>query len=832
MIAQQIESSTIDGHWPILTSGNARSVFLKTKVNWPMLVSTKESVVSLLPGEGVSRTGPLNRGFLRGSRGQYGIVASESTAESTSEGIWQMFSPSHESLWPTVSTTKTLASTKRRDWQPVARRTWMPLVLPPVCPVMAVHLPGEGVSRMGPLNRGYLPGKGLPDMEEDEYRELMAGSLFGGGPPPNGDGIVCPRGCGKSYVQRSSLERHMTTSYKLSKSQAKSAVDLIVADNSCDAKFDERRTCPERGCSSKFSFVQNLIDHLTSHGRVVTAEELLSIPDSSIREHLEEKIDCTLCQKYSTERKSHLLAHLESQHQLDSSQALKIAREAIAVNPVPTGSDRPSLSVDDNLPPLPLSGDEGGMSSDSFMENSPVKNKSLPSAKRKSYQMPSTPARRDLNLCESDSDDEFTDILADTRKRMKAWPRQESSTVDFSEPSTSRLPEERWVSSGIASLPPANKAPSVKSKKTLSLKAKPSCKASCKCSICGIEFGTNWGAKRHINLKHFGEERKRAVEGLTQVKFECPSCGKVVSNLQRHKQFCKPRVTPLPVPDIITEEAPSLFHPGGLNLLAAWDKWIKRQNLKEDSTAVLYRRKLVEIITFWETDIAGFKADSLLFPLENRVMFPAITGYVESSDTPGSKLTAVKTYQYAVRLVLSIFERRYTADTRYGTEKYMFVAEATRHRSEAKYSIKGHNKAAKEKTQRAVAERERDEDDWCYHPDKLLKATTLILSDQTIKNVVENLKQLSAEAVEEKYTEIYLRKILCLILLVSCNGVRPHVVGNMTLYELKNPTGGHDGATVISVSNHKTLHLHGPVNLVIAFPGLYVAVLKFVLAFR
>ena len=68
--------------------------------------------------------------------------------------------------------------------------------------------------------------------------------------------------------------------------------------------------------------------------------------------------------------------------------------------------------------------------------------------------------------------------------------------------------------------------------------------------------------------------------------------------------------------------------------------------------------------------------------------------------------------------------------------------------------------------------------------------------------------------------------------MVQGNGLRPHVVANMTIKEFTNPTDTKEGSQVVAILNHKTLHLHGPAHLIFTMKNLYAACQKYRDAFR
>ena len=158
--------------------------------------------------------------------------------------------------------------------------------------------------------------------------------------------------------------------------------------------------------------------------------------------------------------------------------------------------------------------------------------------------------------------------------------------------------------------------------------AKPFPVNKCNCPICHKEYGTVPGAVRHLQKKHqelteeqFLAEKKK----IKSVQFECNKCGWVGSNVSKHRPKCPGEKAKQQQDEKAIIDAPTMFHPQGLHLLKQFDTYIPKTGLRE-STQKLYRRELKLILKFFEETIHGFKADSLLFPLENHVMFPSLTG--------------------------------------------------------------------------------------------------------------------------------------------------------------------------------------------------------------
>merc|ERR1711874_323560 len=105
-------------------------------------------------------------------------------------------------------------------------------------------------------------------------------------------------------------------------------------------------------------------------------------------------------------------------------------------------------------------------------------------------------------------------------------------------------------------------------------------------------------------------------------------------------------------------------------MLEAWDKWLEGHPAA-DSTKKLYTRKLKCIFKDLEREMKDFFVDSLLFPLENEMMFPSLNVYLSMQEHNNSndKLTAIKTYEWFCDLVIYLFNKRYSSNKDFTIEK-------------------------------------------------------------------------------------------------------------------------------------------------------------------
>ena len=140
------------------------------------------------------------------------------------------------------------------------------------------------------------------------------------------------------------------------------------------------------------------------------------------------------------------------------------------------------------------------------------------------------------------------------------------------------------------------------------------------------------------------------------------------------------------------------------------------------------------------------------------------------------------------------------------------------------------NTTATKETAAKNARRQEDPRDWHFHQDKLKEITKHVILHPWIKKLVEDLLTLSEGVLMATYDEYTVRRGLMLLLLVSGNGARPHVIQNMTREELARGSVV-DTIFAVSVWEHKTIK-KGVALIGFFIPGLADAVKRYISVYR
>ena len=176
------------------------------------------------------------------------------------------------------------------------------------------------------------------------------------------------------------------------------------------------------------------------------------------------------------------------------------------------------------------------------------------------------------------------------------------------------------------------------------------------CPICDKEYATAFSVRRHMKAAHGADPSEYGEVASTSR--ECDWCGKFYSNLPKHRGACKQRMDREASSDDDESdgEAPAAFNSGGEMLLREWNVWIPTQKSVGPTTRVAYTLKLKQLIKHYESSVRRFKMDSLLYPLENEILFPSIDGYLNQAETPGDKKRAVEAYRQGRGVYLRNFK--------------------------------------------------------------------------------------------------------------------------------------------------------------------------------
>ena len=145
-----------------------------------------------------------------------------------------------------------------------------------------------------------------------------------------------------------------------------------------------------------------------------------------------------------------------------------------------------------------------------------------------------------------------------------------------------------------------------------------------------------------------GEEEVKELMGrVWNTVHECVDCGKWVANLSKHRRKgCKGgRVDqPPPTRQEREERVPPAFQRGFPLMKQEFGDYMKLTYPKE-STRTQYLNRMNNIMTWWETSIPGFKADSLLYCLDLEVPCPSISDLIKDIASDSMKSTTKKAYK-------------------------------------------------------------------------------------------------------------------------------------------------------------------------------------------
>ena len=357
------------------------------------------------------------------------------------------------------------------------------------------------------------------------------------------------------------------------------------------------------------------------------------------------------------------------------------------------------------------------------------------------------------------------------------------------------------------------------------------------CPKCKKGFSKAANVRKHLQVVHkLKEEEVQGLEINTTTK-RCEFCGFFFGNVYAHQKVCKKKtIVRADVKERSVEEdgAPAHFVPGGERLLREWDTWVEKKGLKKNTIKV-YRRKLKELIKFWEEKMKGFYADSLVFPLETEVCFPSLAMYLDECTTGGAKITAMKTYNWLAGLILSL---RFTGMKEFSLEKKnSFKQDVITQRDQFSKLIKGQNKINAEATAKRSAEKQADPEVLERNPQRMKELMVFLLNNESVKKMLKDMAKMNPEEMGITYGEKNCREFLLGLILMTGGGERPSAAARTKVSELKNAKDTGDGTMVVTVIDHKTLVTQGPcpipfISIPGIFEGLYEATLGYMRAFR
>ena len=350
------------------------------------------------------------------------------------------------------------------------------------------------------------------------------------------------------------------------------------------------------------------------------------------------------------------------------------------------------------------------------------------------------------------------------------------------------------------------------------------------CPKCKVTFSKASNVRAHLIKVHKLSVNEVSNLIIKQTKKLCPRCDKAFGNLYKHLRSCKEpeRVTDV-YEETVEEERPLEFEKGGHIIMDKYAKFLDSQISLVKNTKDRYRPMMKRILDFWERDMTGFKADSLLYACDMDMVMPDLDPFLDSGLSPSTKLTACKAYKLFATMMTKHIRKHYMNDAKNAMKRDRFVAEAYQLREEVSALNKPLNVEAELITSRNNAARQDDDTDWHFHQEKLMRVTKHIINHKQLCKLKSDVLHMSEAHLLDAYEEYDVRRGLMLLLLVSGNGARQHVIENMTISEFQNGKEI-DGEFSVAVWKHKTRR-KGPALLGFFF-GLREAVARYLLVWK
>ena len=140
---------------------------------------------------------------------------------------------------------------------------------------------------------------------------------------------------------------------------------------------------------------------------------------------------------------------------------------------------------------------------------------------------------------------------------------------------------------------------------------------------------------------------------------------------------------------------------------------------------------LKTVLKFWEASITRFKADMLLFPLENELLLPSLNSYINKGETLGDIKVASLAYIQFCNFLQELFADRYSSDPTFTLKKKMaYEGKLCCNREKTSKSIKKLVKRQKMQTAENVAEKMKDPSQLTYNPDRLKEVITYLVKNK------------------------------------------------------------------------------------------------------
>ena len=354
------------------------------------------------------------------------------------------------------------------------------------------------------------------------------------------------------------------------------------------------------------------------------------------------------------------------------------------------------------------------------------------------------------------------------------------------------------------------------------------------CPFCKTEFTRKVSVLRHMKRVHnLGPEMvKKQAAVIKTIQSECLQCGKWVSDsgMTKHRRHCRGKdIETVQETGEKANNVPKGFARGGKLFCPIYRDFVSRCIKSVNQ----YVNKGMKVLGWFEERNKEFKTDKLLYPLDTNQMMPALSSYLKRDEAnDADRGVAIKAYKYICRVAVENFEARYGADTKFTlVEKNAWKNDVMMKMKEYDGDLKVVNKQLKQTTTKNAAAAVASKTNLTYNPDRLKQVARATLNLPELKEVKEDLLNLSNKEIKEKYDETYVKNALAIPALMTTGGKRPGTVANTTLGELRSAEELEDGSHDVLVHAHKTDE-GGPSHLSFFWDGLYESCMRYAEIFK
>ena len=196
--------------------------------------------------------------------------------------------------------------------------------------------------------------------------------------------------------------------------------------------------------------------------------------------------------------------------------------------------------------------------------------------------------------------------------------------------------------------------------------------------------------------------------------------------------------------DETRQDVPEGLNPGGSILLPKFDFFFGKQMISEIVQRKYYK-KMVGVCLYWEKKIRGFRTDGLILALEKGMLFPDLASCIADSNTPGDKVSAIKSYLHFCKFVKELCSTRYTADGTFSMlERKAFTDTIQDYYDDNRGLLKGLKKASTLKTAENAMEKQEMETELGYNPERLKEAVVHIIENPKVEEMFRHLTTMSS----------------------------------------------------------------------------------------